>query len=72
MVARAVQHETGRKPEYSTSGGTSDARFVKNHCPVVEFGLVGKTMHQVDECVPVEQIRQLKAIYGRILSDYFA
>jgi succinyl-diaminopimelate desuccinylase len=72
MVARAVQHETGRIPEYSTSGGTSDARFVKNHCPVVEFGLVGKTMHQVDECVPVEQIHQLKAIYGRILRDYFA
>ncbi len=72
MVARAVQHETGRTPEYSTSGGTSDARFVKNHCPVVEFGLVGKTMHQVDECVPVEQIHQLKAIYTRILRDYFA
>lgn len=72
MVARAVQAETGRTPEYSTSGGTSDARFVKNHCPVVEFGLVGKTMHQVDECVPVEQIHQLKAIYGRILRDYFA
>lgn len=72
MVARAVQAETGRTPEYSTSGGTSDARFVKNHCPVVEFGLVGKTMHQVDENVPVEQIRQLKSIYARILSDYFA
>ena len=72
MVARAVQAETERTPEYSTSGGTSDARFVKNHCPVVEFGLVGKTMHQVDECVPVEQIHQLKAIYGRILRDYFA
>ena len=72
MVARAVQGETGRVPEYSTSGGTSDARFVKNHCPVVEFGLVGKTMHQVDECVPVAQIHQLKAIYSRILRDYFA
>jgi succinyl-diaminopimelate desuccinylase len=72
MVARAVQAETGRTPEYSTSGGTSDARFVKNHCPVVEFGLVGKTMHQVDENVPVEQIQQLKSIYARILSDYFA
>jgi succinyl-diaminopimelate desuccinylase len=72
MVARAVQAETGRTPEYSTSGGTSDARFVKNHCPVVEFGLVGKTMHQVDECVPVDQIHQLKSIYTRILRDYFA
>jgi succinyl-diaminopimelate desuccinylase len=56
----------------STSGGTSDARFVKNHCPVVEFGLVGQTMHQVDERVEVAQIAQLKAIYGRILRDYFA
>lgn len=72
MVAAAVQAETGRKPELSTSGGTSDARFVKNHCPVVEFGLVGKTMHQVDERVEVAQIGQLKAIYSRILRDYFA
>lgn len=72
LIARAVQAETGRIPEASTSGGTSDARFVKNHCPVVEFGLVGKTMHQVDERVEVAQIHQLKAIYGRILRDYFA
>jgi succinyl-diaminopimelate desuccinylase len=72
LIARAVQAETGRIPEPSTSGGTSDARFVKNHCPVVEFGLVGKTMHQVDERVEVAQIHQLKAIYTRILRDYFA
>lgn len=72
LVGRAVAAETGRKPELSTSGGTSDARFVKDHCPVVEFGLVGKTMHQVDERVSVEQIGQLKAIYSRILKDYFA
>ncbi len=72
MVARAVTAETGMVPEFSTSGGTSDARFVKDHCPVVEFGLVGKTMHAVDERVEVEQIRRLKAIYGRILRDYFA
>lgn len=72
LVARAVQAETGRVPEFSTSGGTSDARFVKDHCPVVEFGLVGKTMHQVDERVEVAQIVQLKAIYARILQDYFA
>lgn len=72
LVSAAVSAETGITPELSTTGGTSDARFVKNHCPVVEFGLVGKTMHQVDECVPVEQITQLKAIYTRILSDYFA
>lgn len=72
LVAKSVEAETGVSPELSTSGGTSDARFVKNHCPVVEFGLVGKTMHQVDERVEVAQIPQLKAIYGRILRDYFA
>jgi succinyl-diaminopimelate desuccinylase len=72
LVAAAVQAETNRTPEMSTSGGTSDARFVKNHCPVVEFGLVGKTMHQVDERVEVAHIHQLKAIYGRVLRAYFA
>ena len=72
LIANAVQQETGRTPELSTSGGTSDARFVKDHCPVVEFGLVGKTMHQVDERVHVDQIGQLKSIYTRILTDYFA
>ncbi|WP_395005391.1 succinyl-diaminopimelate desuccinylase [Cypionkella sp.] len=72
LVARAVQAETGVVPSYSTSGGTSDARFVKDHCPVVEFGLVGKTMHQVDERVEVAQIHALKAIYTRVLQDYFA
>ena len=71
LVARAVQVETNRTPEMSTSGGTSDARFVQHHCPVVEYGLVGKTMHQVDECVEIAQIHQLKSIYTRILSDYF-
>lgn len=72
LVSRAVQVETNRTPELSTTGGTSDARFVKDHCPVVEFGLVGKTMHQVDECVEIAHIEQLKAIYRRILRDYFA
>lgn len=72
LVATAVAAETGVTPELSTTGGTSDARFVKAHCPVVEFGLVGQSMHQVDEHVVVEQIHQLKAIYGRILRDYFA
>ncbi|MCF6316013.1 MAG: succinyl-diaminopimelate desuccinylase [Marinosulfonomonas sp.] len=71
LVAAAVQAETGVTPVMSTSGGTSDARFVKDHCPVVEFGLVGKTMHQVDERVEVAQITQLKDIYTRIISDYF-
>lgn len=72
LVARAVQAETGVVPDMSTSGGTSDARFIKDHCPVVEFGLVGRTMHQVDERVPVAQIHALKAIYLRVLQDYFA
>lgn len=72
LLTAAVQAELGMTPVLSTSGGTSDARFVKNHCPVVEFGLVGKTMHAVDERVDVEQIHQLKAIYGRVLQGYFA
>ncbi len=72
LVSSAVEAETGVTPVLSTSGGTSDARFVKDHCPVVEFGLVGQTMHQVDERVEVIQIEQLKAIYARILKDYFA
>ena len=72
LVAKAVEAETGVTPVLSTSGGTSDARFVKDHCPVVEFGLVGRTMHQVDERVPVADIGQLKAIYTRILRDFFA
>ena len=72
LVAACVKAETGVAPELSTSGGTSDARFVKDHCPVVEFGLVGKTMHAVDERVEIDQIHQLKRIYSRILRDYFA
>ena len=72
VVAAAVQAETNRVPTLSTSGGTSDARFVKDHCPVVEFGLVGKSMHQVDEHVEIAHIHQLKTIYARILRDYFA
>jgi succinyl-diaminopimelate desuccinylase len=71
LVAGAVEAETGVRPVLSTSGGTSDARFVKDHCPVVEFGLVGSTMHKVDERVRVDHIGQLKAIYGRVLRDYF-
>ncbi len=72
LISRAVTAETGVTPDMSTTGGTSDARFVKDHCPVVEFGLVGKTMHQVDERVEIAQIHQLKSIYARILRDYFA
>lgn len=72
LIGQAVLAETGHNPVLSTSGGTSDARFVKSHCPVVEFGLVGKTMHAVDERVEVAQINQLRDIYSRILRDYFA
>ncbi|SUZ31937.1 Succinyl-diaminopimelate desuccinylase [Roseibaca ekhonensis] len=72
MVARAVEAECGLAPKLSTSGGTSDARFVKDHCPVVEFGLVGQSMHQVDEFAEIAHIEQLKRVYSRILQDYFA
>lgn len=71
LVGIAVEARTGLRPDLSTSGGTSDARFVKDHCPVVEFGLVGRTMHQVDEHVEITDIRTLSAIYRRILTDYF-
>ncbi|MDK3071633.1 succinyl-diaminopimelate desuccinylase [Sedimentitalea sp. JM2-8] len=71
LVSGSVEAVTGLRPVLSTTGGTSDARFVRDHCPVVEFGLVGKTMHQVDERVEVAQIHQLKDIYTRILRDYF-
>jgi len=71
LVASAVEAETGVRPELSTSGGTSDARFIKNHCPVVEFGLVGQTMHKTDENVEVAHIQQLKAVYTQILRGYF-
>ena len=72
LVSNAVEAETGRRPELSTTGGTSDARFVKSHCPVVEIGLVGHRMHQVDERVWMQDIHDLKRIYSRILRDYFA
>lgn len=72
LVAQAVQDETGITPDMSTSGGTSDARFIKDVCPVVEFGLVGQTMHQVDERVAVAHIGALKSIYLRVLQSYFA
>ncbi|MEM1272417.1 MAG: succinyl-diaminopimelate desuccinylase [Pseudomonadota bacterium] len=71
LVARAVEAETGRVPVFSTTGGTSDARFMRNHCPVVEFGLVGHRMHEVDERVYLPDIVGLKAIYGRVLREFF-
>lgn len=72
LVSRAVKAETGRAPILSTSGGTSDARFIKDHCPVVEVGLVNATMHQADERAETAHIRQLAAIYGRIIEGFFA
>ena len=71
-VVGAIEAETGRRPVLSTSGGTSDARFIKNVCPVVEFGLVGKTMHQVDERVPTIELESLTRIYQRVLERYFS
>ncbi len=70
-VAAAVEAETGVKPELSTTGGTSDARFMRAICPVVEFGLVGKTLHKVDEHVEVADIETLTRIYRRILESWF-
>ncbi|MSO67473.1 MAG: succinyl-diaminopimelate desuccinylase [Pseudolabrys sp.] len=72
VVAGAVAEVTGRKPELSTTGGTSDARFITAYCPVVEFGLVGQTMHQVDERVPIADLAALTTIYRKILDKYFA
>ncbi|HEX3709750.1 MAG TPA: succinyl-diaminopimelate desuccinylase [Pseudolabrys sp.] len=72
LVSNAVKDVTGRRPKLSTSGGTSDARFITHYCPVVEFGLVGQTMHQVDERVPIADLRALTAIYRKIVDRYFA
>jgi succinyl-diaminopimelate desuccinylase len=72
LVTEAIAKVTGRKPELSTTGGTSDARFITHYCPVVEFGLVGQTMHQVDEHVPVSDLQALTAIYRTIIDRYFA
>jgi succinyl-diaminopimelate desuccinylase len=70
-LASSVEAVTGVKPGLSTSGGTSDARFIKDYCPVVEFGLVGKTMHMVDERVALADLETLTTIYGRFLEDWF-
>ena len=71
LISEAVKKELGVTPKLSTTGGTSDARFIKDMCPVTEFGLVGKTMHAVDEKVETKQINQLKEIYTQILEAYF-
>ena len=71
IVAGAIEKVTGGRPALSTSGGTSDARFIKDFCPVVEFGPVGTTMHQVDERIPIAEVEQTAAIYEEILEAYF-
>ena len=72
LAVSAIAEVTGHKPKLSTSGGTSDARFIKDYCPVLEFGLVGQTMHAVDERTPVADLVQLTAVYRRIIEKYFA
>ncbi len=72
LVREVVARETGLTPALSTGGGTSDARFIQNHCPVLEYGLVGRFMHEVDERVPAEQVRQLARIYRSVLNGYFS
>jgi succinyl-diaminopimelate desuccinylase len=72
LAVAAIEQITGRKPELSTSGGTSDARFISSYCPVIEFGLVGQTMHQIDERTPVADLEQLTRIYRGVLERYFA
>ena len=72
LASAAVAEVTGRKPKLSTTGGTSDARFIKDYCPVLEFGLVGQTAHQVDECASLGELVALTAIYRRIIECYLA
>jgi len=72
LIADACETVTGRRPEYSTSGGTSDARFVKNYCPVAEFGAVGKTMHNTDERASLEDLETLTEVYVELLKRYFS
>jgi succinyl-diaminopimelate desuccinylase len=72
MVQDAVEAETGLRPEASTTGGTSDARFIRAMCPVLELGLVGQTMHQIDERVPVAELEALTAVYERVIRGFFA
>ncbi|WP_208437186.1 succinyl-diaminopimelate desuccinylase [Bartonella taylorii] len=72
LLSNAIKSVTGNTPECSTSGGTSDARFIKDYCPVVEFGLPGQSMHMVDECVTLEALETLTVIYERFIIDFFA
>jgi succinyl-diaminopimelate desuccinylase len=71
LVVGTIAEIAGRTPQLSTTGGTSDARFIKNYCPVLELGLVGRTMHQTDECTPLADLEMLTALYRKILERYF-
>ena len=71
LLAGVIEKVTGVAPELSTSGGTSDARFIKDYCPVVEFGLVGQTMHKTDERVELKDLADLTKIYEAVLEGYF-
>jgi succinyl-diaminopimelate desuccinylase len=71
-MIEAVRAVTGRTPQLTTGGGTSDARFIHAYCPVIEFGLVCETIHQVDECVPVADLERLTRIYEQFIAGYFA
>ncbi len=71
LFADVVEAETGLRPGLSTTGGTSDARFITRDCPVLEFGLVGATMHAVDEHVAIDDLAKLQAIYGAFIDRYF-
>lgn len=72
LIKDSIKSVTGKNVELSTSGGTSDARFIKNYCPVAEFGLINKTIHQVNECVRVDDLNLLCEIYARMLTQFFA
>jgi len=72
LVSAAIKDVTAKEPKLSTTGGTSDARFIKDYCPVLEFGLVGQTMHQVDERTAVADLATLTAVYRKVLDRYFA
>jgi succinyl-diaminopimelate desuccinylase len=72
LLSDALTRMNNTAPELSTTGGTSDARFIRNHCPVAEIGLPGGTMHMADECMPVAEITHLAEIYAEILRAYFA
>ena len=71
IISNSITKVTGKKPDLSTTGGTSDARFIHKYCPVVEFGLVNRTIHAANECVKIKDLNSLTKIYQNILDNYF-